>query len=74
MTEKSRTDHRERAVYVYVRQSSLQHVRQHRDSQQRQDGLADRARPLGCIRVVVIDVAMRDFIVRLPEQRLLTFD
>ena len=56
MNEKSRTDHRERAAYVYVRQSSLQHVRQHRESQQRQDGLADRARPLGCNRVVVIDV------------------
>ena len=55
MHEKIRTDHLERAAYVYVRQSSLQQVRHHREGQQRQYGLADRARHLGFARVVVID-------------------
>jgi DNA invertase Pin-like site-specific DNA recombinase len=55
MTEKIRTDHLERAAYVYVRQSSLQQVRHHREGQQRQYGLADRAREVGFTRVVVID-------------------
>ena len=55
MTEKIRPDHLERAAYVYVRQSSLQQVRHHREGQQRQYGLADRARQLGFVRVVVID-------------------
>ena len=55
MTEKIRPDHLERAAYVYVRQSSLQQVRHHREGQQRQYGLADRARQLGFARVVVID-------------------
>ena len=54
MTEKIRTDHRERAAYVYVRQSSLQQVRHHREGQQRQYGRADRARQLGFARVVVV--------------------
>ena len=53
MHEKIRTDHLERAAYVYVRQSSLQQVRHHREGQQRQYGLADRARQLGFARVVV---------------------
>lgn len=55
MNEKIRPDHLERAAYVYVRQSSLQHVRHHREGQQRQYGLADRARQVGFTRVVVID-------------------
>ena len=55
MTEKIRPDHLERAAYVYVRQSSLQQVRHHREGQQRQYGLADRARQVGFTRVVVID-------------------
>ena len=55
MTDKIRPDHLERAAYVYVRQSSLQQVRHHREGQQRQYGLADRARHLGFVRVVVID-------------------
>jgi DNA invertase Pin-like site-specific DNA recombinase len=55
MSDKIRHDHLERAAYVYVRQSSLQQVRQHREGQQRQYGLADRARQLGFARVVVID-------------------
>jgi DNA invertase Pin-like site-specific DNA recombinase len=55
MSDKIRPDHLERAAYVYVRQSSLQQVRHHREGQQRQYGLADRARHLGFGRVVVID-------------------
>ena len=55
MNEKLRPDHLERAAYVYVRQSSLQQVRHHREGQQRQYGLADRARQVGFTRVVVID-------------------
>ena len=38
-----------------MRQSSLQQVRHHREGQQRQYGLADRARQVGFTRVVVID-------------------
>ncbi|MBF8301128.1 MAG: Recombinase family protein [Acidobacteria bacterium] len=55
MNEKIRSDHLERTAYVYVRQSSLQQVRHHREGQQRQYGLADRARQVGFTRVVVID-------------------
>jgi DNA invertase Pin-like site-specific DNA recombinase len=55
MHEKIRPDHLERAAYVYVRQSSLHQVRHHREGQQRQYGLADRARHMGFTRVVVID-------------------
>ena len=55
MTEKIRPHHLERAAYVYVRQSSLQQVRHHREGQQRQYGLADRARQVGFTHVVVID-------------------
>jgi len=55
MSDKIRPHHLERAAYVYVRQSSLQQVRHHREGQQRQYGLADRARHLGFVRVVVID-------------------
>jgi DNA invertase Pin-like site-specific DNA recombinase len=55
MSDKIRPHHLERAAYVYVRQSSLQQVRHHREGQQRQYRLADRARHLGFVRVVVID-------------------
>jgi DNA invertase Pin-like site-specific DNA recombinase len=55
MSDKIRPDHLERAAYVYIRQSSLQQVRHHREGQQRQYGLADRAREIGFVRVVVID-------------------
>jgi len=55
MHEKPRTDHRDRAAYVSVRPSTLHQVRHHREGQQRPYGLADRARQLGFVRVVVID-------------------
>ena len=55
MTEKIRAEHLERAAYVYVRQSTLHQVRHHREGQQRQYALADRARQLGFSQVVVVD-------------------
>jgi DNA invertase Pin-like site-specific DNA recombinase len=55
MNDKLQAEHLQRAAYVYVRQSTAQQVRNHRESQQRQYALADRARQLGFARVVVID-------------------
>jgi DNA invertase Pin-like site-specific DNA recombinase len=55
MTEKIRAEHLGRAAYVYVRQSTLHQVRHHREGQQRQYALADRARQLGFTQVVVVD-------------------
>lgn len=55
MAEKILPAHLERAAYVYVRQSTLQQVRHHREGQQRQYALAERARQLGFISVVVVD-------------------
>ena len=55
MNDKLQAEHLRRAAYVYVRQSTAQQVRTHRESQQRQYALADRARQLGFARVVVID-------------------
>src|SRR5215468_7088890 len=55
MSDKLQTEHLRRGAYVYVRQSTAQQVRTHRESRQRQYALADRARQLGFARVVVID-------------------
>jgi DNA invertase Pin-like site-specific DNA recombinase len=55
MNDKLQAEHLQRAAYVYVRQSTAQQVRMHRESQQRQYALADRARQLGFVRVMVID-------------------
>lgn len=55
MSEKILPAHLERAAYVYVRQSTLQQVRHHREGQQRQYALSDRARTLGFTEVIVID-------------------
>ena len=51
------TDHLRRAAYLYVRQSSLQQVRDHRESTARQYDLQRRAQALGwpSERIVVID-------------------
>jgi len=54
-SDKLTSEHLARKAYVYVRQSSAQQVRVHRESQQRQYALADRARQLGFAGVVVID-------------------
>jgi DNA invertase Pin-like site-specific DNA recombinase len=54
-TEKIQLTHRERAAYVYVRQSSMQQVRHAQEGQKRQYGLESRAQELGFRQVVVID-------------------
>lgn len=55
MSEKIKPEHLQRAAYVYVRQSSPQQVRYHREGQQLQYDFAERARQLGFLKVVVID-------------------
>ncbi len=55
MNDKINAKHLERAAYVYIRQSSLQQVRQNLESGRRQYALQDRARELGFAEVVVID-------------------
>jgi len=55
MNDKIQDDHRCRAAVVYVRQSSPTQLKENRESQRRQYGLADRARELGFQRVEVID-------------------
>jgi DNA invertase Pin-like site-specific DNA recombinase len=54
-SEKIRAEHLSRRAFVYVRQSSLGQVRQHRESRQRQYDLEQHARALGWVDVVVID-------------------
>ena len=60
MNDKLLPEHLQRAAYVYVRQSTAQQVRTHRGGQQRQYALADRARQLGFVRVVIIDEDLGD--------------
>src|SRR5215471_9512957 len=55
MNDKIKPEHLQRAAYVYVRQSTSYQVRHHREGQQRQYDLAQRARQLGFTQVVVID-------------------
>lgn len=55
MTEKIQPDQLNRAAYVYVRQSSMHQVHQHREGLARQYALAERARQFGFHQVVVID-------------------
>ena len=55
MNEKIKPEHLQRAAYVYVRQSTSYQVRHHREGQQRQYDLAQRARQLGFTQVIVID-------------------
>jgi DNA invertase Pin-like site-specific DNA recombinase len=47
MTDKIRATHIERKAVVYLRQSSLQQVREHRESTRRQYALRERAIALG---------------------------
>ena len=47
--------HRERAAYVYIRQSSLHQVRHHQESSRRRYERKQRAQELGFAQVVVID-------------------
>jgi DNA invertase Pin-like site-specific DNA recombinase len=55
MSEKIRAEHTDRIAYVYVRQSSNQQVRDHREGRERQYALADLARRLKFRKIVVID-------------------
>lgn len=55
MNDKIQDHHRERAAYVYVRQSTGHQVRHHHQGRQRQYDLAAHARELEFSRVVVID-------------------
>ena len=54
-SDKLTPEHLARKAFVYVRQSTAQQVRVHRESQQRQYALANRARQLGFAGVVIID-------------------
>src|SRR5437764_466080 len=53
--EKIRPTHRQRAAYVYIRQSTLQQVRHHQESRRRQYELQEHARELGFSQVILID-------------------
>lgn len=55
MSDKIEAHHRKRAAYVYIRQSTMQQVKHHPESQRRQYALQDRARALGFESVVVVD-------------------
>jgi DNA invertase Pin-like site-specific DNA recombinase len=55
MSEKIQPHHLSRQAYVYVRQSTMNQVRNHLESQRRQYDLEERARILGFQRVVVVD-------------------
>jgi DNA invertase Pin-like site-specific DNA recombinase len=55
MNDKIKPEHLRRAAYVYVRQSTNYQVRHHREGQQRQYDLAQRARQLGFTQVIVLD-------------------
>src|ERR1700740_2801164 len=48
-------EHLTRGAYIYIRQSTAEHVLHNQESRRRQYGLADRARHLGWQDVVVID-------------------
>jgi|GEM_PF-1442439 len=55
MTEKIRECHLSRSAFVYIRQSTLQQVRNNTESSRRQYALEGRAKELGFKTVVVID-------------------
>jgi DNA invertase Pin-like site-specific DNA recombinase len=55
MSDKIQPKHLEKHAYVYIRQSTPYQVRNHREGQQRQYALAERARQLGFAQVVVLD-------------------
>ena len=55
MNAKITGEHLSRKAYVYVRQSSMDQVRNNRESRRRQYGLADKARSMGWSEVEVID-------------------
>lgn len=55
MSDKIRDEHLRRRAFVYIRQSSMEQVRNNPESRRRQYGLADKARSMGWNDVEVID-------------------
>ena len=55
MSDKIQATHLERTAFVYVRQSSLQQVRDHTEGRRQQYALVERARALGFRETVLID-------------------
>ena len=55
MSDKIQSSHLERTALVYVRQSSLQQVRDHTEGKRQQYALVDRSRALGFRETVLID-------------------
>src|SRR3569833_3025357 len=55
MSPKITPDHLSRSAIVYIRQSTLGQVAEHKESQRRQYGLVEVARGLGFALVTVID-------------------
>lgn len=57
MTEKITPQHLQQTAYVYIRQSSMEQVRHHRESTERQYALQDRAQSFGWLpsRIKVLD-------------------
>lgn len=55
MSDKIQPNHLERTAYVYVRQSSMQQVRDHTEGQRQQYELVERSRALGFRETVLID-------------------
>ena len=65
MSDKIQATHLERTALVYVRQSSLQQVRDHTEGQRQQYALVERARALRFRETVLID----EELVRLMTER-----
>jgi len=55
MSDKIQPEHLARTAFVYVRQSSLQRVRDHIEGQRQQYALVERARAMGFCETVLID-------------------
>jgi DNA invertase Pin-like site-specific DNA recombinase len=55
MSDKIQAAHLQRNAFVYVRQSSLQQVRDHTEGQRQQYALVERARAMGFCETVLID-------------------
>lgn len=55
MSDKVQASHLDRCAFVYVRQSSLQQVRDHTEGQRQQYALVERARAMGFREAVLID-------------------
>ncbi len=58
MSDKIQEHHLQRTAYIYVRQSTMQQVRYHKEGQLRQYSLEKRAQDLGFRKTIVIDEDM----------------